>query len=137
MFKWVSRNVGFYRRAEEAIFLLQNLNDDDIADERARFALKRLGGSEFDIFCSLYYAWCSISITAKYLIDMGYELSPEWEARLVSASDHLILYLYPLMSVKDQGLFERNMESIFSNALRTNPYSPLPPVVEKIKTEEV
>ncbi len=136
MFKWRSRNVLFYNKADEAIFLLQNLNDDDIADERARFALKRLTGDELHIFSSLYYAWCSIAITAKFLMDQGYELCPEWQSKLVSASDHLMGSLYPLMSVKHQDLFEKNIEIIFGNALRYNPYAATPAYTETLNTSE-
>jgi hypothetical protein len=120
MFKWRSRNVLFYNKADEAIFLLQNLNDDDIADERARFALKRLAGDELH----------------KFLMDQGYEICPEWQSKLVSASDHLMGSLYPLMSVKHQDLFEKNIEIIFGNALRYNPYAATPAYTETLNTSE-
>ncbi len=137
MFKWTSRNVDFYKKADEAIFMLQNLNDDDIADGRARFALLRLGKTELDIFSNLYFCWCSIAVTAKVLIDRGYELSPDWESRLVSASDHLILGLYPLMSARNQDIFNNNVQVIFGNAMRLNPSIGLPAYVEPMKIEEV
>jgi hypothetical protein len=113
---------SFTTRAEQAALLLSRLNDDDIADERARNALRTITKSELETCIKLYFAWCSIAITAKKLSDIGYELDPQWEERLTSAYMHIINLCVSNLQVADLAKFNRNNIIIFSNALHLNPY---------------
>lgn len=110
-------------RAEQAALLLSRLNDEDIRDERARHALRNLDNcAPLDMCIKLFFAWCSIAITAKKLTDADFELDEHWDQNLTFAYNHIIDLCVPELEVGDYHLFYRNIQTIFSNALHLNPY---------------
>jgi hypothetical protein len=126
----------FIVRVEQAALLLSRLNDEDIADERARRVLRVLDRSELDTCLQLFFAWCSIAITAKKIADIGYELAPVWEERLTSAYEHIMDLCVCQLDPSDFAIFERNYGTIFSNALHLNPYVAIPGYIEDLDLSE-
>ena len=131
-----ARDTKFWTRVEQGILLLSRINDEDISSERAKAAIRRQFNSQLEACFSMLEAWCHIAITAKAMLDMGFEFEPWWEQRFISAHEHIIDNCVMLLGQNDRNAFDNNYETIFSNALHTSPHTTVHGAVVELSYNE-
>lgn len=88
----------FWDRFEQARFLMQSLNDNDIASKTADLAVSLSASNKLEACCNIYLGLANLTCKAAFLSHRGFELSEQWLQKLESLNwhftEHLVSKLY-------------------------------------------
>lgn len=112
---------AFWKETQRAVFLLENLRDDDLNWGQPYFYLRRVKSllqdekktspeAEFEVVTNLYLAWIAIAVQIDGFADA--EIDPWWMYRLDATAQHIFERVLCMLTTDAQTQFSRCMPAM-------------------------
>lgn len=112
---------AFWKETQRAVFLLNNLRDDDLNWGQVHYYLRRVESlihdekktspaAEFEVVSNLYLAWIAIAVQIDGFRDA--EIDPWWLYRLDAAVQHIFERVLCSLTTDAQNQFSRYMPAM-------------------------